>query len=97
MSTTYKFTKENTMAVKGVGILMLLSFHCFSNNERITVAGTDIMVDFWPLTKEFGMFLSNQMGVCVAIFAFLSVYGMTLSLKKIIRDMKWITGRQHCM
>lgn len=70
------------MAVKGVGILMLLSFHCFSNNERITVAGTDIMVDFWPLTKEFGMFLSNQMGVCVAIFAFLSVYGMTLSLKK---------------
>ena len=82
MSTTYRFTKENTMAVKGIGILMLLSFHCFSNNDRITVPGTDITVDFWPFTKEFGMFLSDQMGVCVAIFAFLSVYGMTLSIKK---------------
>lgn len=78
----YSFTKENTNGLKGIAIIFLLMYHCFSNEDRITVTGTDIVVRFWPLSKETVMYMSSSMFICVGIFTFLSVYGLTLSMKK---------------
>lgn len=78
----YSFTKENTNELKGIAIIFLLMYHCFSNEDRITVPGTNIAVKFWPLAKETVMYMSSSMFICVGIFTFLSVYGLTLSMKK---------------
>ena len=37
MEKKYKFTKNNTLAVKGIAIFMLLGYHCFSGEFQIFV------------------------------------------------------------
>lgn len=88
----YSFTIENTNGLKGISIIFLLMYHCFSNEDRMTVTGTDIIVKFWPLSKETVMYMSSSMFICVGIFAFLSVYGLTLSMKKHFPDFNF-TGK----
>ena len=78
MENKLTFTKQNTLAVKGLAIVFLLTYHCFSNSARLY--GHE--VNFWPLSQDAVMMISRNMVHCVGIFAFLSVYGLTLSLKK---------------
>ena len=35
MEQTIKFTKKNTLAVKGIAISFLLCYHCFSQTARM--------------------------------------------------------------
>ena len=85
----YKFTKNDTLTVKGVAIFFLLCYHCFSSVDRLYGAA----VSFWPLSQEAAMAISRCMIQCVGMFAFLSVYGLTLSLKKQYEDYEF-TGKQ---
>lgn len=78
MEKKYHFTKEHTLAIKGIAVCFLLSYHCFSREFRLS--GVD--VQFWPLSKELAMQISYSMVICVGMFAFLSAYGLTLSMKK---------------
>lgn len=78
MEKKIRFTKENTLAIKGIAIFFLLTYHCLSSQGRLH--GAD--VSFWPLSRETGMLIGRCMETCVGLFAFLSVYGMTLSIKK---------------
>ena len=78
METENKFTKENTLAVKGIAIFFLLTYHCLSSSERLHGA----MVSFFPLSQDDAMLIARCMETCVGLFAFLSVYGLTLSVKK---------------
>lgn len=82
METKLRFTKENTLALKGIAIIFLLCYHSFSQKFRFE----GYEVDFWPLPMEKAMFISKSMQVCVGIFLFLSVYGLTLSMKKQYKD-----------
>ena len=77
MEKTCRFTKKNTLAVKGIAISFLLFYHCFSNISRM--GGAE--VSFWPLSQEMAIQISRWMVQCVGMFAFLSVYGLTLSMK----------------
>ena len=77
MEQTIKFTKKNTLAVKGIAISFLLCYHCFSQTARMGGA----KVSFWPLPQNLAMLISLCMVHCVGMFAFLSVYGLTLSMK----------------
>ena len=77
MEQTFKFTKKNTLAVKGIAISFLLCYHCFSQTARM--GGAE--VSFWPLSQDLAMLISRCMVHCVGMFAFLSVYGLTLSMK----------------
>ena len=43
MEQTIKFTKKNTLAVKGIAISFLLCYHCFSQTARM--GGAE--VSFW--------------------------------------------------
>ncbi len=72
------FSKKDTSAIKGIAILFMFAYHCFSTYDRMQ--GVD--VSFFPLPSGFGVYLSSQLNICVPIFLFLSVYGMTISAKK---------------
>ena len=44
MEKKLRFTKQNTLAVKGIAVIFLLCYHCFSNEARLY----GHTVDFWP-------------------------------------------------
>lgn len=66
MEQTIKFTKKNTLAVKGIAISFLLCYHCFSQTARM--GGAE--VSFWPLPQNLAMLISLCMVHCVGMFAF---------------------------
>lgn len=68
-----EFTKEDTLVVKGMAILCLLFYHLFEHYERVTTMG----VDYRPFTIDTFLLLSGFGNICVAVFAFLSAYGIT--------------------
>lgn len=77
MEKKLEFTKSNTAAVKGIAIIFLILYHSFSIKSRLYGHS----VSFWPLPEEMAMSICRVMVQCVGIFAFLSVYGLTLSMK----------------
>ena len=62
-------TKTDTNVLKGVALLLLLCHHCFYAGEPFG----DIMINGVPLIGRLGSFSK----LCVAIFVFLSGYGLT--------------------
>ncbi len=68
-----EFTKEDTLVVKGMAIFCLLFYHLFEHYERVTTMG----VNYTPFTIETFLLLSGFGNICVAVFAFLSAYGIT--------------------
>lgn len=84
----YKFAKDDTWAVKGIAIIFLLCLHCVARGR---IQGME--VSFWPLsdkTADWYIALTTQ---CVGMFEFLSVYGMTLSIKKQYPELSF-TGKE---
>lgn len=77
MEKNLKFTKADTVAVKGIAIIFLILYHGFSIKSRLY----GYPVSFWPLSEATAMAICRVMVQCVGIFAFLSVYGLTLSMK----------------
>ena len=82
MERKLKFTKANTAAVKGIAIIFLILYHGFSIKSRLY----GYPVSFWPLSETTAMAICRVMVQCVGIFAFLSVYGLTLSMKAQYQD-----------
>lgn len=73
-----EFTKEDTLVVKGMAILCLLFYHLFEHYERVTT----MQVDYSPLSLDAFLLISGFGNICVAIFAFLSAYGITKGIMK---------------
>ena len=72
------FSVKDTTKAKGIAILFLYAYHCFSSTKRL--AGYP--VDFAPFTQDLAMRVSDAMNICVGMFTFLSAYGITISYKK---------------
>ena len=85
-----KFSKEDTLAIKGVAILFLLQYHNFYPLDKFE----KYKVSFYPFTMESVVPFTKFLKICVAMFAFLSAYGLTLSLKKYSSD-NCLNGRQY--
>lgn len=77
--TEMQFTKKDTALVKGVAILMMLFHHCFESTSRF--AGYTL--NFFPLTEGYTVLIASFFKICVAIFVFLSGYGIAISLSKV--------------
>ena len=92
MNVKSRFTKNNTLAMKGIAISFLLFYHCFSKKSRMG----GMYVDFAPLSREAAMMISRCMVQCVGLFAFLSVYGLTRSVKKKYQSYEF-SGREGTM
>ena len=72
-----QFTKKDTAAMKGVAICMMMLHHCFLGADRY--AGYD--VEFLLLGEYLTVLLAQFCKICVAVFVFISGYGITFSLK----------------
>lgn len=92
MEKKYHFTKENTLAIKGIAIIFLLFYHCFSRTSRFV--GMDI--NFRPLSQDTAVAICFQMQICVGMFAFLSAYGLALSMKKRFKDYQFTAQEAVC-
>lgn len=74
-----RFTKDHTLMVKGVAIVGMLFYHLFEHYERVTA----MEVNFAPFTMDTFLLLSGFGNICVAVFAFLSAYGIALGLENL--------------
>lgn len=72
-----EFSKKDTSVIKGVAVLFLIAYHCFSSVERLN--GCD--VSFYPLSQDMAVRIFESMNICVGMFAFLSSYGLTKTMK----------------
>lgn len=75
--STLSFSKDDTLAVKGIAITMMIFHHCFMTPYKYY--GKD--VSFWPFYEEGVVNVCYSLKLCVPIFAFLSAYALTLSIK----------------
>lgn len=74
-----EFTKKDTMAMKGIAIIMMLVHHCFFETSRYE--GYNIA--FFPLNERYTVIIATFFKICVGIFVFLSGFGITKSIIKI--------------
>ncbi len=71
------FTKADSLAVKGIAILMMLWHHCY-------LAGRfdGYEINFWPFAENRVIRIAVFCKICVSLFAFVSGYGLYLSYQK---------------
>ena len=71
------FDREASQALKGIAIVMMLFHHCFQMASRYD--GWTIL--FSPLREQQVINLAVGCKICVAIFAFISGYGLFWGIK----------------
>ena len=79
MSEITAFDKRDSTRIKGFAILLLLMHHLFCSADRF--AGYEI--SFWPFTQDFVVSVSLMMKICVSIFAFISGFGLCVSISRV--------------
>lgn len=78
MNTKTAFTKDETIKIKGFAILIMVFHHLFLNPPRYK--GYDILFD--PFAEIHVNTAARGMKICVALFTFLSAYGISYSYLK---------------
>ena len=84
-----KFTKEHTMQMKGIAIIILLFHHCFLNAQRWATVPYEKLattkgwgyypISFAPFSSHTIQYLASLSKICVAMFVFMTGYGMWVS------------------
>ena len=84
-----KFTKEHTMQMKGIAIIILLFHHCFLNAQRWATVPYEKLattkgwgyypISFEPFSSHTIQYLASFSKICVAMFVFMTGYGMWVS------------------
>ena len=84
-----KFTKEHTMQMKGITIIILLFHHCFLNAQRWATVPYEKLattkgwgyypISFAPFSSHTIQYLASFSKICVAMFVFMTGYGMWVS------------------
>lgn len=86
-------TKNDSLALKGIAIILMLWHHCFC--EVVRFDGYN--VDFSPLNQQFVVDVTFYFKICVSIFAFITGFGLYYSAKKECHDIKstnkWMLSR----
>lgn len=72
------FSKNDSLAVKGIAIIMMIFHHCFIEIPVLDQYG----VSFGSLSREKVVWLCLWLKICVSLFAFVSGYGLYTSYKK---------------
>lgn len=84
-----KFTKEHTMQMKGIAIIIMLFHHCFLNAQRWATVPYEKLattkgwgyypISFAPFSSHTIQYLASFSKICVAMFVFMTGYGMWIS------------------
>ena len=80
-----QFSKENTLAIKGIAIIMMMIHHCFCTVDRFE----KYTISFFPLNQNTAVDISSMFKICVSFFVFITGFGLVLSLKKLNSEYKW--------
>ena len=82
--------KEDSAALKGLAVLMLIFHHCYRLADRIE----KYQVDLCGLTTDQIVAIAECFKICVAIFAFVSGYGLMFgySAKVKRREQRAVSG-----
>ena len=88
-ATGKSFTKGDTQKVKGLAIILMVIHHCFLDPERY--AGQDVV--FAPFSEPVFNWIALSFNICVALFVFISAYGITMSQRRLSPDYK-LSARQ---
>ena len=86
-----EFTKRDTNIVKGIAIFLMIFHHCFLDPGRYEGQ----IVDFSFLSEASVNKIALSFKICVALFVFLSGYGMTFSFKK--KNPQFSFSAQDCI
>lgn len=70
------FTKEHSLAAKGLAILLLLIYHLFENEQLIT----SMDVIYSPFSLQNFLMFTGFGNICVSIFVFLTSFGIATGL-----------------
>lgn len=71
-----QFTKEHSLVVKGLAILLLLMYHLFENEQLIS----SMEVNYSPFPLSGFLMFTGFGNICVAIFVFLTTFGIATGL-----------------
>lgn len=84
------FTVEDSIAIKGIAIIMMLFHHMFMNIELVRKYNVNfLMFSEYNITN-----LAQTCKICVSIFAFITGYGLYLNYKKkTISQNRWVGSR----
>lgn len=86
-------SKTDSLCLKGIAIIILIYHHCFASANRFE----GYTVDFFPFSQDAVIDFSYYCKICVAIFAFITGYGLYFSASKNKLDAKscakWTSSR----
>ena len=77
-----KFSKDDTLAVKGIAILMMYIHHQFLDGSRYK----GYYVNFFSFSEGQVQYVAGFFKICVGMFVFLTAYGMTMSFNNKCKD-----------
>lgn len=77
-------TKNDSLSIKGIAVLMLLFHHLFMSADRFE----GYTVSFAPFSQDLIVDIAFIFKVCVSIFAFITGYGLLKSISKTPLDRK---------
>lgn len=84
-------TKNESNIVKGIAILCMFFHHLFYVEERYTTYGFTGLIGNADITLT----IAKDMKVCVAIFAFVSGYGMVMKMRNLEAEKVAINAKWH--
>lgn len=85
-----RFTKEQSLIVKGVAIMLLLVYHLF--HEQYVLE--EMQVNYAPFSENAFLQFAGFGNICVAIFVMLTAYGISTPVfEKTVFDIKEIYGK----
>ena len=83
------FSKKDSLAIKGIAIVMMLWHHCFLSGRFETFT-----ISFYPFSQSQIVNMAAFFKICVSLFAFVSGYGLYLSYQKNTKETNiWIKTR----
>ena len=85
------FSKNDSTAIKGIAIIMMLLHHCFRDREIYE----GFAINFYPFSENMVNILGIVCKMCVGMFVFITGYGLSLSLRKINKDYQ-LTVKETC-
>ena len=72
-----KFSKDDTLCMKGIAILILFFHHNYLGPDR----WLNSPISFYPFSQSQIMYIAKFLKICVGMFVFLTGYGMLASVK----------------
>ena len=72
------FTKEESLGLKGIAILLMIFPHCFGAPWWYS----EFSINFFPLLEARVNRIASFGGICVGIFAFITGYGLSAALER---------------